>query len=232
VETPKGTWQGALVALCTGFFPHLDLVPMVRNVRVVFSPPEVEARHLPAIPGDTVAVLGGGGETVDFAEGLRRLRPEVSFLVVLEHVDTAPPSPHRSIRVVPGKLSVRQENKVGLTVEVHPRSGPPATEECRFLLVDYNSYAMETHVTDFLAASGVERRKGYIVTGPTGETGIPGIVAAGNIVTPVSGVLTALDTGFRVGLELHAHLYREKYGKPPLVFPWLPRGGMKDHPLG
>ncbi|MBM4353300.1 MAG: NAD(P)/FAD-dependent oxidoreductase [Deltaproteobacteria bacterium] len=231
VETPGGRFEGGNVALCTGFFPHLDLVPMVRSVRVVFSPPEIEARHLPAIPGDTVAVIGGGPETVEFAQGLQKLRPEVVFLVVLEHVETPPPSPSRNLRIVAGRLAVREEHRVGLVVEIHPRSGPSSAEECRFLLVDYNSYALETHVTDFLQGMGIERRKGYIVTGPAGETAIPGLVAAGNIVTPVSGVLTALDTGFKAGLELHTNLYRERYGREPLVFPWLPRSGIKSHPL-
>jgi thioredoxin reductase len=251
VETPSGRYEATSACVCTGFFPHLDLVPRMRNVRVVFSPPEIEARHLPAIPGDTVAILGGGPETVEFAAGLQRLRPEVSFLVVLEHTDAPPlrtaaglevrpwPAPQGEassptvppLRAVAGTLSVEAEHRIGLSLRIQPRIGPSAVVDCRFLLVDYNSYTLETHVTDFLAGTAIERRKGYIVTGKSGETGIPGVVAAGNIVTLVSGVLTALDTGFRVGLELHTRLYRERFGNDPLVFPWLPRGGLKEHPL-
>ncbi len=251
VETPSGRYQGDSVAVCTGFFPHADLVPHTRNVRVVFSPPEIEARHLPAIPGDLVAILGGGAETLEFAAGLLKLRPEVSFLAVLEHVTEVPadafpgvsigPAPAQgaavsaartpAIRAVAGRLAVKEEHTVGLTLEVVPRTGSPSLQSCRFLLVDYNSYTLETHVTDFLRGSGIELRNGYVVTGRGGETSVPGLVAAGNIVTPVSGVLTALDTGFRVGLELHTQLYREKFGRDPPVFPWLPRGGMRQHPL-
>jgi hypothetical protein len=100
-----------------------------------------------------------------------------------------------------------------------------------FLLVDYDAYTLSTQVTDFLEGTGVTRRGGYIVADRSGDTGVDGVVAAGNIVTPVSGVLTALDTGFHAGLTVYDRLHREKFGEPALVFPWLPRTGLGAHPL-
>jgi thioredoxin reductase len=86
-------------------------------------------------------------------------------------------------------------------------------------------------VTDFLKDRGVMLKEGYIKVDNEGNTGIPGVVAAGNIVTPVSGVITALSTGFTAGLNLHTQLYREKFNEPPLLFPWLPMGDPSRHPL-
>jgi len=99
------------------------------------------------------------------------------------------------------------------------------------ILVDYNSYTLKTGVTDFLKDRGVMLKEGYIKVDNEGNTGIPGVVAAGNIVTPVSGVITALSTGFTAGLNLHTQLYREKFNEPPLLFPWLPMGDPSRHPL-
>jgi len=195
VRTSQRSILARKVALCTGFFPHADLLDLGTLVRPVFSPAEIEAPHLPA-PGLPVAILGRGDSPHRLAEQLRRLRPEREFVVLGQ-----PPSPDES------------------------------RSRWSRILVDYNSYTLQTQVTDFLGSSAVQRRNGYIVADANGNTGIPGVVAAGNIVTPVSGVLTALHTGFLAGLNLHVQLFRERFGHEPLLFPWLPTDGSAAHPL-
>jgi len=233
VETPRGTYKGRKVALCPGFFPHGQLARCPHSVRVVFSPPELEAAVLPARAGETVAVLGGGRETVDFVSKVRGLRPEVNFLVVLEHVPEVPTKGvDGEMEILSGTLEVVKDTRKGVKIALATSPGSrPRTRKVRFLLVDYNSYTLHTRVTRFLHGTGVSLESGYIRVDERGGAGLPGVFAAGNIVTPVSGVLTALNTGFAAGLRIYEELFVERFGESPLVFPWLPRGGIGRHPL-
>lgn len=229
LETSTGEIQARQVALCVGFFPYGFLARHTDRVRISFSPPAIEAPHLPAKAGNTVLVLGRGEATVSLAVELRELRPDLTFQVILDDHASAPGAPGSapSLAGTPTTFDIVDGAvKVGLQAggEVQPVVGD-------FLLVDYNAYTQSTQVTDFLEGTAVARRGGYIVADRNGLTGVEGVVAAGNIVTPVSGLLTALDTGFQAGLTVYDRLHMERFGKPSPVFPWLPRTGMQSHPL-
>ncbi len=226
LETSTGTILARTVALCTGFFPYGFLARTPQQIRISFSPASVEAPHLPATPGARVGILGRGQATVDFACALRERRPDVTFELLLDD---------ESVGDVDFALHYGEPTRFRTEaggVEVALQS-PRSVESWQgdFLLVDYDAYTRSTPVTGFLAGSGVTLKSGYIVVNRMGETGLPGVVAAGNIVTPVSGVLTALDTGYHAGLAIYETLHQERFGTAPLVFPWLPRTGLADHPL-
>jgi thioredoxin reductase len=227
IETTAGTFTASQVALCVGFFPYGHFAACRRHVRISFSPASIEASHLPKEAGVRVGVVGGGPETVRLVEELRELRPELEFRLLLDDPTAPLPTGTEAEHGRPLRL---EEGEEGVRVEVE-RGGDRFQRDYRFLLIDYDSYTRRTRVTDFLRGTGISMRKGYIVTGPNGETGVPGVVAAGNITTPVSGVLTALDTGFKAGLTVFDALHRERFDRPPLVFPWLPRSGPEAHPL-
>jgi thioredoxin reductase len=227
--TSTGEILARQVALCVGFFPYGFLAKQPDRIRISFSPPSIEAPHLPKAAGSSVVVLGRGEPTVQFANALRELRPDLEFQLLLD----GPESVSHDGQPIPVRHGLPQSfdvnsNGVEITIALgdtqHIQHGD-------FLLVDYDAYTLSTQVTDFLEGTGVTRRGGYIVTDRSGHTGVSGVVAAGNIVTPVSGVLTALDTGFHAGLTVYDRLHREKFGEPALVFPWLPRGGLDAHPL-
>ncbi len=228
--TTTGEIRARQVALCVGFFPYGFLARYPERVRISFSPPSIEAPHLPARSGDLVLVLGRGGATVGLAAELQRLRPELSFRLI--HDDA------REATTLAGGISCLHGNPIrfdvdseGVSIDLKTATGGMDSQRGHFLLVDYDAYTRSTQVTDFLSGSGVTRRGGYIVADQSGSTGVDGVVAAGNIVTPVSGLLTALDTGFQAGLTVYDRLHVERFGKPALVFPWLPRTGLKTHPL-
>jgi thioredoxin reductase len=236
VETDRASYRALAVAVCTGFFPHSGLLEHGRVVRPVFSPAGLEARVIAAGPGETVALLGGGVSTVGFALELHRLRPTLRLLVAVEDdaVDAGALAA-AGIEVHRGGVELLRElqappharAELGLVT----RGRVVSRRACSLLLVDYNSYTTATAATDFLEGAGLERRQGYVVTDQHGQTTLPGVVAAGNIATPVSGVLTALSTGFVAGLSVHRHLHRVRTGREPDHFPWLPREGVAAHPL-
>jgi thioredoxin reductase (NADPH) len=234
VRTEQAVHRGRGVAICTGFFPHGALLEHRRGVRPVFSPAGLEARVITARDGETLAVLGAGPSTVRFARDLRRLRPDLRMLVVLEDADTdATEVIGAGAEVVRGRIGAVREEPDHVRLGVRSLDESPGTERrCCLLLIDYNSYTTSTRITAFLEGTGLERRQGYIVTDRLGNTSIPGVVAAGNITTPVSGVLTALSTGFTAGLAIHRWLFEKRFGTAPDSFPWLPREGLDAHPLG
>ena len=132
-----------------------------------------------------------------------------------------------------GRVQVRGELPEGVELELLELGARrPERRRARLLLVDYNSYTSATTSTDFLAAAALARRRGYLAVDDQGRTSVAGVVAAGNVTTAVSGVLTALSTGFTAGLSLHRYLTSCHFGAPPDHFPWLPREGLAAHPLG
>ena len=230
VETEGGTYRCRTVAICTGFFPHGHLMRHRWSVRPVFGPAELESRALPAERHGAVAVLGGGAPTLDLVRRLQELRPDLGYLAIVE--DEAEGALPDGVELVRGTADVVQDSREGVMLRLADLAGKSlGRRSCRLLLVDYNSYTIDTGVTGFLDDSGLERRGGYIVADERGRTGLEGVVAAGNIVTPVSGALTALSTGFTAGLTLHSQLYEARFGEAPLLFPWLPAAGYRAHPL-
>ena len=229
LATTTGEIHARQIALCVGFFPYGFLAKHTERIRISFSPPSIEAPHLPADAGSRVLVLGRGEPTIGFAAKLSQLRPDLEFQLVLDSPEGAPDGyegiPH--LHGGPQSFEVNPKS-VAITVTV---GNTQHIQQGDFLLVDYNAYTRSTQVTDFLEGTEVTRRAGYIAADRSGETGVPGVVAAGNIMTPVSGLLTALDTGFRAGLTVYDRLHKERFGEPALVFPWLPRSGLKSHPL-
>ena len=231
VVTTRGTCTGRKVAICTGFFPHGDLMPFARKVRVMFSPPELEHHALPPGTGYTVAVLGGGPGTLTLARRLRDLRPDLHYFVAVEGA-SAVESSEGDLEVHWGSAEVWRETLDGLKLVLRDSEGKKTgTRTCKFLLVDYNSYTLKTNVTRFLADQQLQMSRGYLKVDQHGNTSLPGVVAAGNIVTPVSGALTALSTGFTAGLNLFSQLHTERHGKAPFLYPWLPMEGFESHPL-
>lgn len=229
LETTTGEIRARQVGLCVGFFPYGFLARHEPRIRISFSPPPIEAPHLPATAGSVVLVLGRGEPTVRLAQQLNELRPDLQFRLILDTPGTPPPNAGN----IPIQVATPQAFDVDAEgVDVSLLAGRnQRTERGDLLLVDYDAYTRSTQVTDFLDGTGVTRRGGYIVADRSGGTGIDGVVAAGNIVTPVSGVLTALDTGFHAGLTVYDRLHQERFGEPALVFPWLPRSGLDAHPL-
>ncbi len=227
--TSTGEILARQVALCVGFFPYGFLAKRPERIRISFSPPSIEAPHLPETAGSKVMVLGRGEPTVRFATELRELRPDLAFKLLLDGSDAIPSDgqPIPVSRGLPQSFDVTDDG-VAITLAM---GNTQHIQHGDFLLIDYNAYTLSTQVTEFLEGSGVVRRGGYIVADRAGDTGVEGVVAAGNIVTPVSGVLTALDTGFHAGLTVYDRLHRKKFGKSALVFPWLPREGVEAHPL-
>ena len=233
VKTKRGSFRSRKVAICTGFFPHGDLMPFASKIRVMFSPPELEHRALPAGTGYTVAVLGRGPGTLPLARRLKELRPDLHYFVAIE--GAAGPNEQAdggALEVHGGSAEVWRETVDGLKLVLRDSDGrKTGTKACRFLLVDYNSYTLSTDVTRFLSGQQLQVKKGYLMVDEHGNTSLPGVVAAGNIVTPVSGALTALSTGFTAGLNLFSQIYAERHGKAPFLYPWLPMEGLTSHPL-
>jgi hypothetical protein len=90
------------------------------------------------------------------------------------------------------------------------------------LVLDYNTYKVRPETTaGILAGSGVETRQGYIPVDNWGRTNVPGILACGNVVFPLSGVLQALYTGFVAGLAARAHTSVADFDSINGFYPWL-----------
>jgi thioredoxin reductase (NADPH) len=233
VATDKGEFAGRKLAVCTGFFPHSEMAKYAKKVRVVFSPAQLEARFVPRSDEGPVAMLGGGPATCLLARALAELRPDLSLLLGLEEGEPPADAPTVDrLELHRGSLAVVKETGSHLLVRLLGRDGAAMGErKCSFLLVDYNSYTLRTRNTAFLEGQGLTLREGYVVVDGEGRTGVPGVFAAGNITTPVSGVLTALNSGFLAGLAINRELHLERFGGEPLFYPWLPMDGLDSHPL-
>jgi thioredoxin reductase len=233
VRTDTESIPAATVALSMGFFPHADLLEHGRLVHPVFSPAELEARLLPVGDGEPTLLLGRGRSTVALALALRDLRPDAPLHVVLE--DPAPDTADLDAADVPvhrGGLRVLGVAKEMAVLELTDVAGRRVERAlARKVLVDYNAYTTEAPTTGFLDGTPIQRRDGYVVVDEAGRTSVPGVYAAGNLVTPVSGVLTALASGFVAGLAIHRDLVARRDGRAPNQFPWLPRQGHDAHPL-
>jgi thioredoxin reductase len=244
VKTDKYTYYCKKVAICTGFFPYGYLSGNLKHIRVMFSPIETEVYYIPAEKGYSVAVMGGEHGTAETAVKLKSLRPDLDISLII----TGPGNDRISSgelerehgflkgKVFTGsiKLIKEQGNIIGLRMYRQDKKGKG--KKCgewtgRYILINYNSYIYNTETTSFLDNSGITLHNGYIKADIQGNTGVPGVVAAGNIVTPVSGVITALSTGFTAGLNLNKQLYEELYHKKPLHFPWLALNDPGKHPL-
>jgi len=233
VKTRKGIYKSRKLSICPGFFPHGDMVKYRKCIRVMFSPIEMEAELLPEEKGNKILVTGGGEKTITVAAKLKELKPDINVTAVIENSpEPSAKEKYRDIEVLAGPVKVMEEKDEGLQIMLlDPEGNEVEKMDFRYMLVDYNSYTLETKVTEFLKNTGIVLKEGYIKVDNDGNTGIPGVVAAGNIVTPVSGVLTALSTGFTAGLNIYNQLYKENFGKEPVNFPWLPMEGIKAHPL-
>jgi len=232
VETDRGLYKSRNVAICTGFFPHGNMSKYTKYIRVMFSPVELEATFLP--PEAHIAILGCSAETAELALKLKEIRSDVKSLVIIEDKLTEEEAEkYKTLNIHCGSMKINGEkDDKTLEITLADMAGKEIEKKhYENILVDYNSYTMKTGVTDFLKDRGIILKKGYIKVDSEGNTGIPGVVAAGNIVTPVSGVVTALSTGFTAGLNLHTRLHREYFNEPPLLFPWLPMGDPSRHPL-
>lgn len=233
VETTQATYRARAVALCTGFFPHGALIKHTEVVRPVFSPAGIEAGAIRAEAGEELVLLGAGPSTVRFARELHALRPELGMTVVVEAAEVDLQAAREAgIDGVHGQLAISATRSTEIELTIEPLGGGARREgRARLLLIDYNSYTTATAVTDFLKGTSLVRRGGYIVVDGSGRTSLPGVFAAGNITTPVSGALTALSSGFVTGLSIYRFLHQERAGREPYFFPWLPREGWEAHPL-
>jgi thioredoxin reductase len=197
----------------------------------MFSPMGMEERIVPQAEGLPVLLIGRGAPAVAQARELLRLRSGLELTVVLDG-DAEIPRDLDGLAVHHGFIKVLDEKKDCVDIALlDVQKNEVARRTFRFALVDYNSYTTQTRVTRFLESAGVTTRAGYIAVDQWGATGIPGVVAAGNVVTPVSGVLTALSTAFSAGLSLFAMLHKDRFGKAPYLYPWLPAEGLDAHPL-
>jgi len=231
VETTKGAFKARTVAVATGFFPHGNLMKHHRRVRPMFSPMTMESTVVPKGEGLPVAVLGRGETVLNQARLLRELRADLEVFAVIDG-DAPVLQPQPDLAVHHGFIRIEAERAASVVVVLLDANRKEVSRrECRFILVDYNSYTTATQATRFLEGSGLALDRGYVRVDQWGSTGVPGVVAAGNIVTPVSGVLTALSTAFTSGLMLHSRLHEERFGKAPHFFPWLPIEGIEAHPL-
>jgi thioredoxin reductase len=228
VTTNLATYSTKTVALCTGFFPHGALFRHADRVRVMFSPPQLETASLPKQSGRRIGILGAGPSALSSAVEFMQLRPDLDFAVLSERpVSTAAGLP---VHVVESVREVRTQGE-SVKVSVLNERGKEKVLSYDYLLVDYNSYTTWTQATAFLNCPSLQLRSGYLAVDGYGRTSLPGVVAAGNIVTPVSGALTALSTGFTAGLSLFSLLHKERTGSAPYLFPWLPAEGLEQHPL-
>lgn len=249
VKTTRDSYRCKKLAICCGFFPHGYLLQHPKYVRVIFTPMEYEAPYLPQEKGYSLILLGGNHGTAEMARQLTDLRPDLDITVVIDS-ETQPggdaqaeqPGARQEAQrshqqaTYHGYLDIleEKENAVVVAIRQAKENDQPKTLKkltARYILVNYDAYTRDTQTTSFLKGTGFQLKQGYIPADQNGNTGVPGVVAAGNIVTPVSGVLTALSSGFVAGLNLHKQLYEEAYNRTPLLFPWLPLGRWEDHPL-
>jgi len=200
------------LVVATGFFPY-GYLGNIPRVRVMFSSPELEGRLLASLPSQEIFIYGRNNTTLNKKQILERLLPKSKFFLSTE-LETG----NQIKQVIP-------EGKEGLTVVF---SNLEKTY-CNLLLIDYDSFTDDTGITDFLANLPVKRKRGYIPVDEWGRTTHPRVFAAGNITTPVSGALTALNSGFITGLGVFRAIYYDTYNCLPNLFPWLPSYG--SHPL-
>lgn len=85
------------------------------------------------------------------------------------------------------------------------------------ILFDYYSFKLNPSTTDFIQKNTIHLQNGYINVNQSFQTNIPGILACGNIVSPISGVLQAVYSGYAVGLYARDMLKKKKSG----LFPWF-----------
>lgn len=228
VTTNLAVYSTRTVALCTGFFPHGALFRHADRVRVMFSPPQLEAPCLPKKSGRRIGVLGAGPSALASAVEFKQLRPDLEFEVISER-----PVSRDGALAVHIAQSVCEVSSQGESVHVSVlnQRSKEKTLKYDYLMVDYNSYTTWTQATQFVNCPSLQLRSGYLAVDGYGRTSLPGVVAAGNIVTPVSGALTALSTGFTAGLSLFSFLHKQRSGSAPYLFPWLPAEGLEQHPL-
>ena len=232
VETEKNIYKARKICLCPGFFPHGNLVKYRKNIRVMFSPIGMEAEFIPKEKEYKIVILGGNEKSLNMAKGLKNLRPDLKCIAIIESPLSGSLEEYKDLEIYSGSLKVNEEKEEGLNITLINSDGKEDKKlDVRFMLIDYNSYTLKTDSTDFLKDSGIDLRQGYIKVDENGNTGLEGVVAAGNITTPVSGVITALSTGFTAGLNIYNQLHKETFGKNPVNFPWLPFEGLKNHPL-
>lgn len=242
IKTDRNTYYCKKLAICTGFFPYGHLTANLNHMRVMFSPIETEAYYIPKEKGYSVAVMGGEYGTVDTAKKLKSLRPDLDISVIITDpgkesmISKEPEQDFSKDKLFRGTVKVKKEmdDKIILNIYRQDKKGKEKKYSKwggRYVLINYNSFIHNTEVTSFLNDPGITLHNGYIKVDIQGNTGVPGVVAAGNIVTPVSGVVTALSTGFTAGLNLNQQLHEELHNKKPLHFPWLALDDPGDHPL-
>ncbi|MBN2532868.1 MAG: NAD(P)/FAD-dependent oxidoreductase [Spirochaetales bacterium] len=240
VKTDKNTYYCKKLAVCTGFFPYGHLAGNWKHIRVMFSPIETEVYYIPEETGYSVAVMGGKHGTVDTAVKLKALRPDLDISVIITDPgkEVLPIKEHGFLKgkLFRGTVKVKKEKNNTIMLDIFKQDKKGKERKCgewagRYILVNYDSYIHHTQTTSFLNDPGITLHNGYIKVDIQGNTGVPGVVAAGNIATPVSGVVTALSTGFTAGLNLNQQLHQELHNKKPLHFPWLSMDDPDDHPL-
>ncbi len=206
VEVDGRRIQTRSVILACGIFPNLEFLKF-RNAFFMAKPVSAQvefARDLAAWAEENpwasrkLLIVGSHERVTETAERWRAEAPslEIECLTASLH----DPEGEATIRRLLAELRTGPANQAGLTGDWVDPDGRECVDYLA-LVLDYNTFKIRPETTaTILDGSGVRTHQGYIPVDNWGRTNVPGILACGNVVFPVSGVLQALYSGFVAGL--------------------------------
>jgi thioredoxin reductase len=184
-----------------------DVLPDIEGVRKRWGK---DVLHCPYCHGYEVrdqplAVLGGTDEAAEHAVLLRQWSPDV---VLLPHDDEV--TPHAAERLTARGVKVQRGQIRRLVVSddhleaVELRDGHRVRVTAAFLRPRF--------VPNDLLLSSLDCERddaGWVRTDAVGQTSVPGVWAAGNVINPRAQVVTAAGEGSAAAIAMNAHLTEE-----------------------
>jgi thioredoxin reductase len=227
VEVDGNRVESRSVVIACGIFPFLELL-RYRNAFFMAKPVAAQARFARELgewaagnpwAGRRVLLVGSNGRVEETAMRWRAEAPDLEF----ECLTAAPHDPEGERAIARLLSELRTDDAAPAGPEGHWVD--PDGRRCvdyLALVLDYNTFKVRPETTTgLLAGSGVETRQGYIPVDSWGRTNIPGILACGNVVFPLSGVLQALYSGFVAGLAARANTSVADFDSTNGFYPWL-----------
>jgi thioredoxin reductase len=227
VEVDDRRIEAASVVIACGIFPTLEFLKF-RNAFFMAQPVSAQARVARSIAawavenpwaGRRLLLLGTHSCVAQTAERWRDAAPslEIEHLTVSLH----DPGGEAALRQLLAELRTVDPGPDALTGDWTDPDGRQCVDYLA-LVLDYNTCKVRPETTaTILDGSGVATRQAYIPVDQWGRTNVPGILACGNVVFPVSGVLQALYSGFVAGIAARQGTSVSEFDEANGFLPWL-----------